>query len=587
MTLSSAPLHQAWVQRCLGWLLAIISAVLSLPGFGQTPTSSDLLYRFHVQPESEPVLSVEVRFDGGPAGFSVLGVCLSQWPDLEECGNAITRLRVRSERQGTDRHVELVEPNIWICDHERGERLIATYELKPTVALRSDRQFAPWIGSDSISFIADTALLVPEHLVSAGEVGIRYEWSGTKPSGWTALSSFGMEDRAVSARLSLTSFLTSFFFFGPAHVQKAELSSERPLYVAWLGSGSEPSGDTLKPARLLALRRALARYLATEIDQVGTLFVLPLEEPPVSAVALHESVLFFKPPDAVSRAPDRAVKDTLSVAHELVHTSRRFRVDLAAGPLPMTFLSEAAAEFFARRALYRAGLISTEEWATVISDKLAEYARWWDPEGAVREDAEADPYVLGDLALVRIDRELARRSEGQSGAGDFWTPLREKVEEHGDGVLPWNEVLETLAGLTSASFAEAMDEVLGLRRRLRFPQGSFGGCFRLRERPLRNFDPGFEVRRSVHEGRLLGVEEGGAAWRAGLREGQELLEWSVLHGRSHIPVRVVISQGGKRRSYSFLPEGERKLGSRQVLVPVDGDDCGAVLGPPTGMAVGP
>ncbi len=560
----------------------VVPAVLPLSLAAQAPASPELSYTFHFERQPEPRLSIEARFQGGPQGFTVLGWCLSKWPDLPDCGRAVTGVTVRSGLSGKLLPLEHPEPNIWTCDHPPKEPLIVQYDLAPqgkTNVRVASAPPAPVVNAQHVLFLGDTALLVPEHLVSQPAVEIRYAWDGPLPVGWTAATSFAVADPVTSVRLPVNAFLQSVFFWGPVYLHEASKPGQPPLRVAWLGSEPATGEREVFLSSLLAVRGAVFQYLGQEINPGTTYFIFPSEAGPVSAMTLVESILFLADPKALTVGGEESVRAAITAAHELVHTSDAGRIKLDDAPVPANFFTEALAEFIARRALYRAGIITPKDWTGVVSGKLSAYASASGLAGPETGTGQVEPYVLGDLLVLVVDSEIRRVSGGKADILSLVSALlRRSHNEKGAGHVSWTDFQGLLSELTSASFLSRVEDVLRLRKGVRLDSEMFAGCLRVVETPVWTFDPGFEVKRSIEEKRVFGVRKRGTAWSAGLRDGDSLLQWSVQWNRSDVPVRFVVESQGKRRSVSYLPRGSTVQGSRQEVVPAtDGTSCGFVL----------
>ena len=57
----------------------------------------------------------------------------------------------------------------------------------------------------------------------------------------------------------------------------------------------------------------------------------------------------------------------------------------------------------------------------------------------------------------------------------------------------------------------------------------------------------------------MGLEAGGPADAAGLREGLPLHGWSVRYGDTSTPVSFVVEENGERRRVAYLPVGTERL----------------------------
>jgi predicted metalloprotease with PDZ domain len=544
---------------------------------GSAPlAAADLDYSFRYTREPQPGLSVEVRFPGGPAGFTVLGWCLNPWPGFADCGRVVQGLAVHSQRTGEALALDRPEINIWTIDHPPGEPLVVRYEVAAPAGDASLSPFAPVVNGGSILFLGDTVLVVPEHLVSRPESEIHYEWQGPLPEGWAAASSFAVGGRQQVVRLPLKAFLQGLFFVGELSIDEAALPDGSPMRLVWLDR--EPPSPPVRRhvlSKLVPIRAAVSGYLGPAASAARTCFVVTTTAEGVAAMALTSSLLFLVEPGKLPGDIGRTATETITIAHELVHTFPAGRLRLAGGPVTDGFLPEALAEFVGRRALVRARLLAEEDWAAAVSEKLSKYARRMMDAGA---EEESDSYVLGDLLLILIDAEIRHVSAGEK---DLRALLAEVLGRAGDGVLlhrePWLDFRASLAALTSPAFVSRLDDLLLRRQRIELSDEMFDGCLRVTRTSLHEFDPGFDAERSIESRRVVAVREDGPAWEAGLRDGAELLEWYIPWGQPDVPIRLLVARQGENRTVSFLPRGEEIFFEQRVDPAGEGAGCVQVL----------
>lgn len=554
----------------------LVWVAVSAASAAEPLAAADLSYTFQYAREPQPGLSVEVRFPGGPAGFTVLGWCLNPWPGLADCGRVVKGLTVHSQRTGEALALARPEPNIWTFDHPPGEPLVVGYEVVAPAGAAILSPFASVVNGGSIRFLGDTALVVPEHLVSRPESEIHYAWQGPLPEGWTAASSFAVGARQQVVRLPVKAFLQGLFFVGELSTDEAALPDGSSMRVVWLDP--EPPPPPVRRhvlSKLVPIRAAVSGYLGPAASAARTCFVVTTTAEGVSAMALTASLLFLIEPGKLPEDIGRTAKETITIAHELVHTLPEGRLRLVDGPVTDGFLAEALAEFIGRRALYRARLIEEEDWASAVSEKLSKYARRMMDVGAEEKD---DNYILGDLLIILIDAEIRRVSAGEK---DLRALLAEVLGRAGGGALahrePWLDFRGSLAALTSPAFVSRIEELLLRRQRIELSDDMFDGCLRVTRSSLHEFDPGFDAERSIESRRVVAVREGGPAREAGLRDGAELLEWYIPWGRPDVPIRLLVAGQGKSQAVSFLPRGEEIFFEQRVDPAGEGAGCAQVL----------
>jgi len=91
--------------------------------------------------------------------------------------------------------------------------------------------------------------------------------------------------------------------------------------------------------------------------------------------------------------------------------------------------------------------------------------------------------------------------------------------------------------------------------------GELAPCVYVSLDSTRAFDVGFDAKASTAAHRVIGVRSDGAAYAAGLRDGQALIGWSFYNGRAEELATLTIRADSAVQRISYYPRG------RGVLVP--------------------
>jgi predicted metalloprotease with PDZ domain len=158
-------------------------------------------------------------------------------------------------------------------------------------------------------------------------------------------------------------------------------------------------------------------------------------------------------------------------------------------------------------------------------------------------------YQRGELLALRWHEKLSEHSaEGLDGVMRSLLLLR-KVEENAKPASPL-ATMRLLDALDAGKLETARDDVERYIERgesFPFDGGSLGPCFDMRREDKPALRLGFD-RRSVKEGRLIGVEIDGPAYAAGLRDGQPINGFWMFDGDVSKDVHVVLRHGDAKTS---------------------------------------
>lgn len=265
------------------------------------------------------------------------------------------------------------------------------------------------------------------------------------------------------------------------------------------------------------------------------------------------------------------------LAHELLHAWNPARLGRPIGPRGY-WLSEGFTDFYARRLLQRAGLISPASFAALWNESLRAYgvspartmpgaraaeAFWTDP------DAEKLPYQRGAMLAALWDWRLRQR--GLSLDAIFRAQTK-SFQERPDASLTDLFVAEMAkAGLdVREDLARHVDDGAAIE----LPENVFAPCGKLETVTAPSFELGFEPQ-PTSDGllKIARIKPGSAAYRAGLRDGMTIVrKVSGTNGDSTRPYELLIqSTDGAARTILFLPQGDGVVQyQRLVLDPAGG-----------------
>ena len=258
----------------------------------------------------------------------------------------------------------------------------------------------------------------------------------------------------------------------------------------------------------------------------------------------------------------------IAVATEVIHGWIGGRLwigpDDAAHAAESFWFSEGVARGLARDLLFRFGLITTAELldemhglASVVATsprakesnaQLAAHVK--DPGGV--------PLVVarGALYAARVDALIRAKSKGKRGLQEVLRALYDQAKAR-HAPLPASAWVEAIRAELGAGEEAVFHKVIEQGARPDLPEGLLGPCFQGAPRTYAAFDLGFDeaATRAGPALTIVGLRAGGPAERAGLREGDVLLDAAVTQGRADAKVTLSVERGGEKRSLSYLPAG--------------------------------
>jgi predicted metalloprotease with PDZ domain len=90
------------------------------------------------------------------------------------------------------------------------------------------------------------------------------------------------------------------------------------------------------------------------------------------------------------------------------------------------------------------------------------------------------------------------------------------------------------------------------------PDNALDPCVQSRIEMIGNFELGFDRSSiSAEPHRVLGVQPDSEAYKAGLRDGQQLLGWSIVNGDPTKQVKLTIKTENGRQVITYYPQGNK------------------------------
>jgi len=243
------------------------------------------------------------------------------------------------------------------------------------------------------------------------------------------------------------------------------------------------------------------------------------------------------------------------------------------------WFAEGVVRHLARDMLFRFGLVTPLEVADEVNgleSVLATSPRNKDDNAALAKSFR-EPGVVpllvarGALYALHVDAAIRAKSGGQKSLQEVLRDLYKKAKEK-RGPLPVSAWIDAMKAEIGPAEAEVFAEAIERGGKLDLPDVALGPCFRRETRRYERFDLGFDevASRAKNPSVLVGVRPDGPAAKAGLREGDALIEAVTAAGRSDVDVTVVVQRDDEEIRAKYRPAGPSASGrgwSRRKDVP--------------------
>jgi hypothetical protein len=520
----------------------------------------------------------------GPAG--ALGTLTMRPPDK----GAVQLPAAHDARGPLDLQSSVIEGALVVRPARPVEgELALAYVVQTRVPLRGGM---PWVAADPDRLeLSGEALLLPEALDDRkvlASLRIAVEVYGTQ------------EGYGLGTKEMLVAGGASSFGVGAARTVEATVGElRRAVFLAGrMGTAvfDTPEGHdeaawfgytTFDPrpvaADVAGFRTAVGELFGDRSATPESLLIVPVPGPAGSFVAARRTrgVIVHVPVAEPWSGPVR-VAVGVETLHAWIGSRLWIGPEAPAREAEGTWFAQGVARHLSRDLLFRFGLITPAEVADEVNgleSVVATSPRRKESNAALAAVA-GEPGVApllvarGALYALRVDAAIRAKSGGKRSLSDVLKALYGKAREK-RGPLSTSAWIEAVTAELGADEAKAFGGAIERGDALEIPDGALGPCFKRENRRYEPFVLGFdEAATKAKEPRAItGLVQGGPAEKAGVKEGDVLLESDIVQGRSDVPVKLVLERAGKQMKVEYRPAGPAAPGRGWVRRKDVGDEA--------------
>lgn len=481
----------------------------------------------------------------------------------------------------------------WRIKHPRNHSIECRYEIKCESAVERNHHFRPAITADFAHFIGNTMLLAPfEPAGSKKTYDVTLRWR--LPKGWRAVCSWG-DGAHVGAPIRPNDLQHSVYLAGRLKTLTTQVGRAAQKATASEHASADKPSATSRPTDVgtrESVTVALAGRFQFTVEQLTALVsdivahqrafmgddqfppflvtVIPYGEADTgvssqSGTGLYQSFAAFM-------TPNSQMNDALEhlLAHEMFHYWNGRVLDRESPEELVYWFSEGFTDYYSMRILFESGRWDAATFCKWVNRHLADYVRnparnatneqikdgYWTQRDTVGEVA----YQRGMALALRWNR-LARDAGVTNGVDRLFLALVERARTT-DFRLSNTKIRAIGAELLGPWFKEDFDRFVERAEQVEMPLEALkdltvpgGGEIVGAETTVYKLEVGFDAVKSTTDGRVQGLRANSNAEKAGLRDGDELVGWSMTGDPDH-KVELSVKRDGKVRKISYFPRGE-------------------------------
>ena len=548
--------------------LAVLAAATVLLPAAKAP--EDKTIRYTLTPLAPGgfgnALRVEMRFSGDADGVTTLHLP-DEWAGSGGLWRHITDLEIRGGKRLSGYY------GAPVIHHRPGATIRVRYDIvsawpeEPGFAYEKAR---PLVRPDFFFFHGEGIFAAPGDRQAKNA---RFRW-GRIPKGWTVASDL---DHLPGGRTTVANMIDSVGIGGRSLTVVERRIGRSPLRVAVAGKWS------FKPEELADVVEKVVEAENRFWGDEATPFLVAMA--PLGEVPSGLSYTGTGRADAFSIASTSAFElkhATRFLGHEYMHSW----VPIELGNMPEDeavdyWFSEGFNDYLASKVLLGAGLWTLEQWAADKNETLLRYgtspakaiaaadvsARFWSDQ-AVQQVS----YDRGHLLAAVLDAEIAGRTGGAEALEDVMRAQRKAAK--GSSALARDLFRAAMLEKTGIDATAAIERHARAGEPIVLPHTLLGGCGTVVTEPRRAFDRGYDAQATrVADGVIAGVDPAGAAYAAGMRNGQRLIRREAgTIGDAGVPLTYRVSEGEVEKVVTYLPVGRSEHHVQRILLTAQGEE---------------
>lgn len=510
--------------------------------------------------ENAPALKVTINFPASHSGKTTL-VLPERWASEKDYYKDIRALVVKTPGATI---TENDQPFLRNIHSSLAEQLVVTYTVVPGKNERMN-PYRALVTPEYFHVVGYNLFAFPD-VIKNQDRPVTIEWRGF-PKNFAFANSFNANTPNQSLTVSIDHLQEAIYVGGDFVVHK-EVIHDAPVYIAIRGKWQFSKKQLFaKLRKIIETQRgffndhAFPHFLVT---------IIPNGKPCCTngGTGLYNSFATFLP-------ADQKIDSSLIwlYAHELFHTWNGSKIPqpTSGGPLCYWF-SEGFTSYYARRLSLKAGLISLPEYIEDYNLILYNYGISPvknDPNTRIEKDfwnspeVERLPYYRGDILAHNWNSLLKKATPPvtiDSPMRDMFQMAQQKSATTSQE--SWNKAMSSYV---KEGIKQDLARYIEKGETIPAEPDALGPCVTMNTVEVGVFEYGFDGDATRTNQRMTGVIEDSEAYRAGLREGQKVLERKIVYPPFKKSLMKVSDAKGVHRIEFFAAAKETRMVPQYVL----------------------
>ncbi|HEX3095389.1 MAG TPA: hypothetical protein VHW72_22310 [Candidatus Angelobacter sp.] len=543
------------------------------------PAASNVLnYAFElIGAQDKMGLRVTLEFKGGPSGKAKLELP-SKWAGEKDAQKSITELTALSAQTTIS---DTKSPTIMQLRFPPNSVVKLSYVLIKDWSgpLNAATRFRSDLSPEYLHIVGPTSVVAPK-INLYKTVDVRFDWSKL-PATWSLATSFGTDERCQSFHGNWADAQNYLFVGGDYRIYRTTIAGNA-VDFAVRGKWSFTDDEWTSQVRKIIEYERTFWHDSSFPYFLITLTPFTQDRGSEGGTALTNAFM-----EHLSRLDTISPNVLRQLAHENFHSWNPYRIGHVPDPEErVNWFYEGFTGYYEDLMLLHAGLKSFQDYVQALNANLRNYAMG-EAIGVSLDEfvrrRSADKSALpglerrrGILIAAWLDATIRQESRGRASLDDLMFYLVQqnadfKQNHRGKPMLLTNKRIFAAAaryvGKTSLAQLRQYAQRGGV---IPLPENALAPCVKSRTEMLGPFELGFDRSSITSDNkRVTGVKPDSEAYKAGLRDGQHLLGWSIYNGDPSKQVRLTIKTETGKQLLSYYPQSAARTPVQQFVLDVN------------------